>query len=262
MVRKYAVKIENLTITYNDTTAVENVNLKMLDGEFLAIMGPNGAGKTTLLKAVLGLVKPVRGKVEVYGYDPFHEGDKVKHLIGYVPQKVMLSKAVRLTVEEVVLMGALARKYPPRIPSEKDVNSALEALKIVGLEELWDRDFLELSGGQQRRVLIARALVSKPKLLLLDEPLTGVDVRSQAEISAFLNELNKKHKVSILMVTHDLNPVVEYVDRVALLFRKIYAIGTPEEVLKEDILSKVYGGRVRVFTHGGVCFAIIGDVHR
>jgi len=259
---KYAVEIENLTVTYNNVVALEDVNLRLYDGEFLAVMGPNGAGKTTLLRAILGMVKPIKGKIKVYDHDVFVKEEKIKHLIGYVPQKVTLSKAVRLTVGEVVLMGVLARKIPPRIPSDKDVNAAMEALKIVGLEGLWDRDFLELSGGQQRRVLIARALVSKPKLLLLDEPLTGIDVRSQAEIAAFLHELNRKHGVSILMVTHDINPVAEYVDRVALLFKKIHAIGKPEEVLREDILSKVYGGRIRVFSYGRVCFAIIGDVHR
>lgn len=258
---EYAVSVYNLTVVYNSFVALKNVNLKMFNGEFLAIMGPNGAGKTTLLKVILGLLKPQNGKVKVYGYDPFKNGDRVRSLIGYVPQKINVANASKITVGEIVLMGILARKTPPRIPSKKDYELAIEALKIVGMEEFWDRSFSELSGGQQQRVLIARALTKRPKLLLLDEPLTGLDVKSQGETASFLYELNKHHNVSILIVTHDINPIAEYINRVAILHKSIIALGPPEEVLKEDILSKVYGGRIKVFTYGKACFAIIGDVH-
>ena len=258
---EYAVLLKNVTVKYGDIIALEDVSLKFKSGTFIAIIGPNGAGKTTLLKVIAGLVKPVSGVVRVFGLDPIRHGESVRSLIGYVPQRQRISLSVPMKVIDVVLMGILARKKPPRIPSKSDYEKAFEVLKVVGMDGYWDYQFSELSGGQQQRVLIARALSGDPKLLLLDEPMNGVDVTSQREILDAINRLKHTRGVGTLLVTHDVNPIVEHIDEVVLLNRKVIATGRPEEVFKEDILARAYGSRVRVIMHEGICYALIGDTH-
>lgn len=255
------LKVKDVTVSFGKVKALENVELDLDEGELLVVMGPNGAGKTTLLRVILGLLKPLKGEVRVLGYNPFSESELVRHLIGYVPQRRRISTVVPMRVLDVVLMGVMSSSKPPRVPRSRDFDAAIKALKVVGMEDYSGELFKNLSTGQQQRVLIARALCRSPKLLLLDEPFNGVDVSSQKLILETLEQLKLKSKMSIVMVTHDVNPIVEVMDRVALLNKKIIAIGAPEEVLREDVLSSTYGSKIKVLTHEGKCYAIVGDTH-
>ncbi len=253
--------VKNLTIKYGDFKALENVSFKVQLPKFVTIMGPNGAGKTTLLKALIGLIKPSNGSISVLGYDPIKDGFKLRKIIGYVPQRERIETTIPVKVKSVVLMGLICKKSIPRIPSSKDIAAAKNALAKVELQDLWNKRFSELSAGQQQRVLIARALASNPKLLLLDEPLTAIDVKSQWEILETLKKLKDEHNIGVIMVTHDINPVVEYTDEVMLLNRKLIAHGKLQNVLTNEKLKEAYGPNVRVVVSGELCYAIIGDVH-
>ncbi|RLF97811.1 MAG: metal ABC transporter ATP-binding protein [Thaumarchaeota archaeon] len=253
--------VEDLVVEYDGYRALEELSFKMKLPKFLTIMGPNGAGKTTLLRALIGLIKPVRGNISVLGFNPLREALKLRRLVGYVPQRERIEASVPFKVKSVVLMGRLCRRKVPRIPSKEDIKMAKEALAKVGAEDLWDKPFSRLSGGQQQRVLIARALISNPKLLLLDEPLTAIDVTSQWEILETLKKLERDEGIGIILVTHDINPVVEYTDEVMLLNRRLIAYGSLTDVLTEENLKKAYGPKVKVVAHEGICYAITGDIH-
>jgi len=261
MNEKYAIEVDNVVVAFNSLVVLDHVSLKMKKGSFIAILGPNGAGKTTLLKVIMGLLKPVKGTVKIFGLDPLRNGDIVRSLIGYVPQRQRVSLNVPMRVIDIVLMGVLADKKPPRVPKDECYERAFRALKTVGIDDLWDVQFSELSGGQQQRVLIARALSRNPKLLLLDEPMNGVDVASQREIVNAIGKLKREHGVGTLMVTHDVNPIVEHLDKVILLNRRVIAEGKPEEVFNEEVLTIAYGSKIRVITYEGRCYALIGDTH-
>ncbi len=254
------VQIRNLTVYYGRTLALDNISTAVNEGEFVVVMGPNGAGKTTLLKVIMGLVKPTKGYIRVFNFNPIEEGSKVRALVGYVPQRTSISLNIPLKVIDVVLLGVLVEKKPPRRITEDDLERAIRILKVVDMDKYWETPFHELSGGQQQRVLIARALIRDPKLLLLDEPLNGVDAKSQVEIISFLRKLTE-NGVSIIMVVHDVNMVVHIIDKIILLNKTIIAEGPPSEVLKEEILQKVYGHGVKVVRYCGICYSIIGDTH-
>ncbi|MHA1617447.1 MAG: metal ABC transporter ATP-binding protein [Candidatus Njordarchaeales archaeon] len=258
---KKALVVSNLTTGYDSTAAIEDVTFEMPHPSMMVIIGPNGAGKTTLLKTIIGLLKPWRGEVFVFGINVYENLPKVRRLIGYVPQRERLSETVPLRVRDIVLMGRMIRKGPLSIPTKEDIRAAKEALeKTLVPREFWDKKFSELSGGLQQKVLIARALAIDPKILLLDEPFSAVDAPSQREITELLAELRRKG-VSSLIVTHDINPLIEYTDYLLLLNRKVIAFGKPEEVLTEENLSKAYGIDVKIISHEGTCYAIIGDYH-
>ncbi|MCS7364853.1 MAG: metal ABC transporter ATP-binding protein [archaeon GB-1867-035] len=255
------IKVEKITVKINGNTILENISFNISLPKFTTIIGPNGAGKTTLLKTLVGLIKPTSGNINVLGFNPIKDALKLRRYIGYVPQRERIELGIPVKVKSVILMGILCRKKPPRIVTRRDIALAKEALLKVDLEELWDKQFSELSGGQQQRVLIARALATKPKLLLLDEPLSAVDVKSQWEILETLKKLEKDEEIGIMLVTHDINPIVEYTDEVILLNKRIIAKGSITEVITEENLRKAYGPNVRVVTSGTICYAITGDVH-
>jgi len=257
----YCIDVENLSVAYDSQKVLDNISFKVGYPEFITIIGPNGAGKTTLLKAITGIIKPISGIVRIFGINVYEKPGEARKYIGYVPQKERISLNIPIKVKDVVLMGLLAKMPPPRITSRKMIESMKNTLKTVNALELIDKRFNELSGGQQQKVLIARALVSNPKILILDEPFSGVDVESQGEILSFLDELKKKKKVSILLVTHDVNPIVNFTDKILLLKNKLIAYGTPMEVIREEVLLKVYGRCAKVIEKGGTCYAITGDLH-
>lgn len=243
-----SVEASGLTVRLNGFDVLNDINLSLGHPSFTALIGPNGAGKTTLLKTILGLLKPHSGSIKVMGLDPTKESKKVRLMVGYVPQRDRVSFFVPMKVKDVIMMSRLVWKRPPRWVTERDEVTVKKVLNFVGAEELTDRRFDELSGGQQQKVLIARAIVSEPRLLLLDEPFSGVDVRSQSEIMTLLTSL-KGSGISIIMVTHDVSDVIHIIDNLVLLYRTIIAAGKPKDVLREDILKSVYGDRIRVYTH-------------
>ncbi|MEM2910299.1 MAG: metal ABC transporter ATP-binding protein [Nitrososphaerota archaeon] len=243
-----SVEASGLTVKLNGFEVLNDVNLSLDHPSFTVLIGPNGAGKTTLLKTILGLLKPQSGSIKVMGLDPTKKSKKVRLMVGYVPQRDRISFFVPMKVKDVVMMSRLVWKRPPRWITESDEAAVKKVLNFVGAEELADRRFDELSGGQQQKVLIARAIVSEPRLLLLDEPFNGIDVKSQSEIMSLLTNL-KENGVSVIMVTHDVSDVIHLVDNIVLLYRTIIAAGKPKDVLREDVLKSVYGDRIRIYAH-------------
>ena len=210
------VDMQNVSFTYGGPAVIENVTLSVSEGEFVALIGPNGGGKTTLLKLMLGLVKPQKGTVRVLGRPP----EKASHHIGYVPQDIHLNLAFPVTALDVVLMGKLApgKRWVGRPVRHK--TDALAALAQMGMEASANTRIGELSGGQRQRVFIARALVTQPKLLLLDEPTASIDTRGQADFLDLLHDLNQQ--VTIVMVSHDLLSISHHVTSVACVNRGLH----------------------------------------
>lgn len=238
---------------------LDNVSFEVEQPSLLMVVGPNGAGKTTLIKLMLGMVKPFKGSVEILGLNPFTDGLKLKTYVGYVPQKDRVSYEVPLKVGEVVLMGILLKKRFPRVVSREDVESTRRTLEHLGLGDYWDVPFNELSGGQQRRVLIARALASNPYVLFLDEVFAGLDVESQEKLLNVFRELKKSGR-SLVVVEHEFDPIVELADKILVLNRTVCVYGDPDDVLNEDKLKNVYPC-VKAVERGGRRMVILGDRH-
>lgn len=236
------VRLEHIWVHYDIAPALEDINLSIMPGDFMGIIGPNGGGKTTLLKVILGLVKPTQGKVTVLGGSP----EENRKFIGYVPQYSRFDRDFPISVQEVVLMGRSGQVGLMKRFSREDKMLALQTLETVEMLAFKDRQIGKLSGGQQQRVLIARALVSEPKLLLLDEPAASVDMPMQTEFYELLQKL--KHKMAIVLVSHDISAVSIYVDKTACLNRRLFYHGT-KEISAED-LEAAYQCPVDLIAHG------------
>jgi ABC-type Mn2+/Zn2+ transport system ATPase subunit len=199
-------------------------------------VGPNGAGKTTILRAILGTIEPLAGTVTVRPGLRF----------GYVPQRDSVDYGFPLKVVEVVMMGRYDRIGLGRRPSSEDRQRALRALQHVGIAKLADHELSALSGGQKQRALIARALVGEPTILVLDEPTNGMDLVSTTQILALVRWLHERQKLTVLMVSHALNEVANYVDRIALTLEGAFRIGAVDEIVNEATLTQMYGIPVEV----------------
>jgi len=217
-----ALCIENLNFHYDSLPTLEDVSIEIAIGEFVGIFGPNGGGKTTLLKLILGLLHPQKGKVLLFDLCP----EQARHLIGYVPQSIRLDRDFPITTLEVVMMGALGKlSWLGRYPAEvKD--KALQALELVGLGHKTKAPFGTLSGGESQRVLIARAIVDSPRMLILDEPTANIDPKGEQSIHELLLELNKS--MTILMVTHDLQTILDKAGRLLCVQRKVTSLKAKE----------------------------------
>ncbi len=203
------IQISDLDFAYNGQRVLQNVNLEVWEGDFIAMIGPNGGGKTTLLRLMLGLLKPERGRIRVMG----KPAPRVSHHIGYVPQDVHINRSFPITALDVVLMGKLAPGKRWSTNAQQDRRDALEALGRIDMADLADRRIGELSGGQRQRVFIARALVTRPRLLLLDEPTASIDSKGQTDFFRLLKRLNRD--ITIIVVSHDLLVISTYVKSVA-----------------------------------------------
>lgn len=235
------VEFRNVTIRYNgDRPALEDATFTLTRGERVAVVGPNGAGKTTLLKAIAGILAPTSGEVNVYG-----AGAGGHICIGYVPQRSQVDWNFPVTVADVVLMGRVARIGLFRHPGRRDRQLVAESLAQVGMTALADRQIGELSGGQQQRVFIARALAQEAELLLMDEPLTGLDVPAQEAIFEILDQLRGRG-MTVLVSTHDLQLAGERFDRLMLLRRRLIGFGAPAEVLTPANLRLAYGSHMTI----------------
>ena len=240
---EYAVHIENLSVHYGHTPAIMGVCLDVSDGEYLGIIGPNGGGKSTLLKAILGLIPVSSGNISIYGGN----AHKNRSLVGYVPQFALLNRKFPISLFEVVLTGHLKQGIAPFFRySSKDNESVYTLLEKVGITDLANRQISELSGGEFQKMLIARALATNPKLLLLDEPTASVDAASLDQIYSLLAELNKN--MTIILVTHDLLAVSSQVNRLACLNGQLVYHGEPE--LTEKVVNNLYGCPVDLIAHG------------
>lgn len=246
MVAKYmeneVVRLEHIWFSYGPEPVLEDLDLFLKPLDFLSIIGPNGGGKTTLLKLLLGLIKPTKGEIQVLGMRPEHS----RRQIGYVPQNTTIDTRFPITVWDVALMGRLGRIPLARKYRAEDRELAAEALQKVKMYELRDRQIGKLSGGQQQRALIARALVTNPRLLLLDEPTASVDSQIKRDIYDLLVELNEQ--MTIIMVSHDIGVVSSYTKTIACLNRKL--VYHDEKGITPEMLAETYQCPVDLIAHG------------
>jgi zinc transport system ATP-binding protein len=224
------VEIKNLTVRYDSVKALDDVSFLINQNDFLGIIGPNGAGKSTLFSCMLGLLQNYEGEIKFFGQD-IKKSKKYLKEIGYVPQKPIFEKNFPATVKEVVRMGL------PRNVPEKRVD---EVLQQVWIHELANRRIGELSGGQQQRVFIAKALVSEPKILILDEPVTGIDASSTEIFYSILRDLNQNQNITIIWSSHDLDAVNKLANKVACLNKTLFFHGISEEFFTNEELLKQY----------------------
>ena len=236
------IEVENLTVSYGPKPALLDVSLSINKGLLVGVIGPNGSGKSTLIKAILGFVKRDVGSVRILGIPT----EKAKGLVAYVPQRGAVDWDFPIRVKEVAMMGRYGNIPWYREPSEADQQAVDQALEMVRMREFSDRQIGQLSGGQQQRVFMARALAQGSEILLLDEPFAGVDAATERAILEVL-ERAKAAGRTLVVVHHDLATAAEYFDRLILIKQRLYAYGTPSAVLREDLLSEVYEGRLRVF---------------
>jgi len=240
------VELKDVNFAYEDgTTVLENINLKIDRGDFACVVGPNGGGKTTLLKLVLGLLKPTTGSVAVLGDIP----DRRRASIGYVPQFSKFDAGFPVSVLDVVLMGCLSHSFLWGRYSSAQIDKAHQSLSDVGLANFATRCFADLSGGQKQRALIARALISEPKLLLLDEPTASIDIHGTEKFYRLFEEMNQRF--TIVMVSHDVGFVSRRVKTV-ICVRKTLQIH-PVSELTGDALQAIYGLDVNLIRHDHRC---------
>jgi len=229
-----AIQCRDLSFSYNGHRVLEAVTLDIAERDFVAVLGPNGGGKTTLLKLILGLLTPTRGSLLVLGRSP----DKASHLIGYVPQMVNANPGFPISVLDVVIMGGLMPGARWHRATRRQRRNALEALERMNVHHLAGRTMGDLSGGQCRRVYIARALMPRPRILLLDEPTAGIDPRGQNQLYGLLEELNAD--TTIMMVSHDLMAIASHVKSVACVNRRLHYHDDAE--ITPEMLDAMYPG--------------------
>jgi manganese/iron transport system ATP-binding protein/manganese/zinc/iron transport system ATP- binding protein len=239
----FVIEVDHLTVSYHARPALLDVSINIESDQLVGVIGPNGAGKSTFIKAILGFVKPDVGVVKING----KSAQKAKGEVAYVPQRGAVDWDFPITVEEVALMGRYQQIPWYTSPSAKDREAALEALKMVRMEDFAKRQIGELSGGQQQRVFMGRALAQGSDILLLDEPFAGVDAATERAILEVLERAKQAGK-TLVVVHHDLSTAAEYFDKLILIKQRLYAYGPPHLVLREDLLSKVYEGRLRIFS--------------
>ena len=246
MIGEVLVECAHMSCAYNSTLAIKKIDFTIRKGDFVGIVGPSGSGKTTLLKAILGSIVPVEG----------HITKKPQLRMGYVPQVETVDWNFPVTVLEVVVMTRSSTGRLPRVTKDERAD-ALLVLERLGLGGLENRHIRELSGGQQQRVFVARALFDRPELLVLDEPTSGVDVRTRHEVLHLLADLHDEG-VSIILSTHDLNGLAAHLPRLVCLNSEIIADGSPVEVLTSEVLEQTFGAPMEVLIHGGMPVVVDG----
>ncbi len=242
------ISVNNVSFSYGYGRVLDGVSLAIKSGDFLAIIGPNGSGKTTLAKIILGLLNPSEGEVRVFGKQPedFSQWQK----IGYVPQKAThIDPFFPVSIKEVVAMGLLARGKFPGLTKKEEETAIQKALRQVGLTSFKNRRIGNLSGGQQQRVFIARAIVNQPHVLFLDEPTTGVDAEMQERFYDMLDNINKKEKITIVLITHEVGIINRHVNKVACLNQKLIYHGTHAEFCRSEAFKKMLAGGHHLVSH-------------
>lgn len=249
------VEVANVTIRWGNRTILENVSATIWPDEFVGIIGPNGAGKSTLLRVLLGLIRPTEGEVRFQGA-PLRRGNS---RVGYCPQNRSFDRDLPVTGREFVGLGLDGHRWGLGRPGSQRRERIDEVLNAVGAGHLGDAPLGQLSGGEQQRLAIAQALLGNPALLLLDEPLASLDVHGQREIVALVDRLRRQYNLSVLFVTHGVNPLLGVMDRVWYLAEGRAAIGPVGEVIRADVLSRLYGSAVDVFEVQGRVFVSSPD---
>ena len=250
--RESLIEWRNVTCGYGGQPVLRDVSLRIHRGQFAGIVGPSGAGKTTLLRTLLGTVELASGEVRVAGRS-LNGQPSIK--VGYVPQLETVDWNFPVTVEEVVLMGRTMHSGPWPWTSRRDRQRAAALLEQLGIAGLQKRHIRDLSGGQQQRVFLARALIAEPDILVLDEPTTGVDVKTRDDILHLLAELNRRG-ITILLTTHDLNAVAAHLPWVICLNETVIAEGRPDDVFREDVLNRTFRADLMVIRQNGLLFVV------
>jgi zinc/manganese transport system ATP-binding protein len=244
--------LSGLAVRLGGRAVLDGVDLRVGAGEFVGLIGSNGAGKTTLLRAILGLQAPTSGRVTV-------GAGRRRESIGYVPQKVHLDPDVPLRARDVVALGLDGNRLGIPLPSAVKAGRVDEMLAAVGAESFADARIGRLSGGQQQRVLLAHALISNPRLLLLDEPLANLDPASVHEIVALLARLSSERGVAVVLSAHDMNPLLAHMTRMVYLADGRAAVGSVDDVVRDDVLTRLYGRGIRVVRAEGHVFVVATD---
>ena len=255
------VQVENAAVTWGGRIIWQEVSLTVQPGEFLAILGPNGAGKSTLLKAILGLLPLSAGTIAVLGH-PARRGNAA---IGYVPQRRHFEADIRVRGRSIVRLGldggdwGLPLPFIQRGKAQEATRRVQEAIELVGASAYADRPIGELSGGEQQRLLIAQALVTRPRILALDEPLDSLDIRNQQGVAGVIRQISQETGAAVLLVAHDVNPILSSVDRVIYVARGQVAVGTPEEVVTTETLSRLYNTPIEVLRASDGRIIVVGQ---
>jgi zinc/manganese transport system ATP-binding protein len=250
------VELEHVRIQFGQRTILDNVNVTINEGEFIAILGPNGAGKSTLLKLLLGLIKPSAGVVRVLGRPPRRGNSD----IGYAPQHRILEADLAVRARDVVGFGLDGHRWGTGLPNHKRRATIDTILQEVDASTFAEAPVGQLSGGEQQRLLIAQALLTNPRLLLLDEPLANLDILHEQEIIALVQNICRVRNVAVMLVSHDINPLLPVVDRVLYLAHGQGTIGTTDEVITSATLSQLYGSQVEVVQALGRLFVVGAEI--
>jgi len=245
---KNIIEVQGLSFAYGKHEVLRDINLVVHQGDYLGLVGPNGAGKTTLLKIMLGLLRPDRGSIKLFGVELADFQDQ--HRISYVPQKAGAADAnFPATVYEVVAMGRYGRRGVGRGLNEADQAIIEKSLRQVNMWEQRETLIGDLSGGQEQRVFVARALAGEPEVIFLDEPTTGIDPQSREEFYKLLRELNQNLNLTLVLVSHDVERITKEVMHIACLDRHLVCHNSPEEFLRDSESLNVFGEKVKVITH-------------
>ncbi len=257
--RETALAFDRAAVRLGGRTIWSDLSLSVAHGEFVAILGPNGAGKSTLIKAVLGLLPLAAGRASVLGRPPGAANDR----IGYLPQRRNFDAGTRIRGLDIVRLGLDGARWGvpiPGLPSRaRDAARVADVLELVGAAGYARRPIGELSGGEQQRLLIAQALVRRPELLLLDEPLDSLDLPNQAAVAALVRRICREEQVAVLLVAHDINPILSYLDRVLYIAGGSAVEGRPEEVISSETLSRLYGAPIEVLRASDGRLVVVGQ---
>lgn len=252
MTQDKTIELEHVRVQFGKRVLLEDLHLDIAQGEFITVLGPNGAGKSTMFKLLLGLLKPSAGSVQVLGRDP-RRGNRE---IGYAPQHRKLETDLALRARDVVGFGLDGNHWGIGFPSRRRHALIDKALDEVNALAFADAPVGQLSGGEQQRLLIAQALLTNPRLLLLDEPLANLDITHSQEIIALVARVCRSRGVTVLLISHDVNPLLSVVDRVLYLANGQSAIGVPDEVITSATLSQLYNSQVEVVQALGRLFVV------
>jgi zinc/manganese transport system ATP-binding protein len=253
------ITAQDLVAGYRGTVVWRDANFSINRGEFIAVIGPNGSGKTTLFRLLLGLKHPISGSLRIFDAQPKRGNPR----IGYVPQRHAIDSETNLESLELVRLGFSGKAWGVSLFSHNDREAALDAMEAVGAVDLANRSLGGLSGGELQRVFLAEALVSKPDILLLDEPLSNLDMRREKELLQLVDHVVKSRNVTALLIAHNINPLLPFLDKVVYIANGRVATGKPEAVLTSESLTSLYGVRIEVLRDSKGNVAIIGveDTH-